>query len=99
MKMRRTLRTALILGAVVFAALNALAYVHARSFTSFAREGRRTPDPDQMTFSQKIAVLVTGPTLPRPVIRETPVNFDLAFETHRFRTRDGLTLEAWRLPR
>src|SRR5262245_22522574 len=99
MKRGRWVRAAVVAGAAVFAVLNALAYVHARSFTSFARSGRRTLDPEQMTFGQKLTVLVTGPTLPRPIIRETPANFDLPFETHRFRTRDGLTLEAWRLPR
>jgi len=99
MKMRRVLRVAAILTTAAFVGLNALAYVHARSFTSFARGGLRTADPDRMSFGQRMQVLVTGPVVPRPVIRETPANFDLEFETHRFRTADGLRLEAWRLPR
>ena len=98
MKRRRRLWTGVLSMVAVFLGLNALAYVHARSFTSFSRGGRKTPDPDRMSLGQKLRVLVTGPTVPRPVIRETPANFDLAFETHRFRTGDGLTLEAWRLP-
>ena len=98
MKMRRVVRGAALALAGGVLVLNALAYVHARSFTSFTRGGKRTPDPQHMSLSQKLSVLVLGPVLPRPVIRETPANLGLASETHRFRTRDGLTLEAWRLP-
>lgn len=99
MKRRWWLWSAILSAVVAFALLNALAYVHARSFTAFARDGRRTPDPDRLSLRQKLQVLVAGPVVPRPAIRETPANLDLAFETHRFRTGDGLTLEAWRLPR
>src|SRR5262245_51672241 len=98
MKMRRVVRVTLMLAAGAFAALNALAYVHARSFTSFAAGGQRTMDPDRMTFSQRMQVLVAGPAVPRPVIRETPATFRLRYETHRFRTADGVVLEAWRVP-
>jgi alpha-beta hydrolase superfamily lysophospholipase len=96
---RPTRRRVLLAGSVAFAALNALAYVHARSFTSFAASGVRTPDPGRMGLGQKLHVLLAGPTLPRPTLGETPSASGLAFETHRFRTRDGLTLEAWRIPR
>ena len=98
MMMRRAARRLALLLLAGFVVLNALAYVHARSFTTFATDGRRTPDPETMRFTQKLGVLLTGPTLPRPRIRETPFNLDLAFETHHFRTSDGLTLEAWRIP-
>jgi alpha-beta hydrolase superfamily lysophospholipase len=98
MKIRRLARGLALLALASFAGINALAYVHARSFTTFVRDGRRTPDPETMGLAQKLGVLFTGPTLPRPTIRATPVNVGLAYETHRFRTRDGFTLEAWRLP-
>jgi len=96
---RAVLRAGMLMLVGGFVGLNALAYVHARSFTTFARGGMRTRDPETMSLGQKLAVLVRGPVLPRPVIRETPANIGLPSETHRFRTRDGLTLEAWRLPR
>jgi len=98
MKIRRLMRRAALLLLAGLAALNTLAYVHARSFTTFSTDGQRTPDPETLSFAQKLGVLFTGPTLPRPQIRATPVNIGLAHETHHFRTRDGFTLEAWRLP-
>ena len=98
MKMRRAVRVTAAALVGVFGALNALAYVHARSFTSFAQGGARTPDPEHMTLRQKLSVLFRGPILPRPVIRATPANIGLESETHHFVTRDGLRLEAWRLP-
>ena len=64
-----TLVAALLLG---FAAVNLVAYRQARAFTHFASTGHRTPQPQSLSFGQRIEVLVAGVDVPRPENRRTP---------------------------
>jgi pimeloyl-ACP methyl ester carboxylesterase len=83
---------------LLFVAVNALAFMHARAMTHFAPTGIRPPKPWQMSASQKARALFFGVTVPRPTNTFTPAKYDLAFNTHRFKTSDGIELEAWHIP-
>lgn len=80
-------------------AINALAYAHARAFTSFAAPGAtRTRSPGELTSGEKVGALLGGVTLPRPENRRTPADVGLSFESHALVASDGVRLEAWRVP-
>ncbi|OWP61765.1 alpha/beta hydrolase [Hymenobacter amundsenii] len=66
--MRRRRLSLLLLGAaVVFAALNAVAFFHAWRFTHFtAQTGPHTANPEQLSPAQKLGVLLTGIKIPKP---------------------------------
>lgn len=68
-------------------AANAIAAMHAWSFTHYDDGGDRTARPEALSFWERAGVLIAGPTVPRPE------NAAASFETHRF---GGL--EAWRRP-
>lgn len=91
----RSLALALALGLV---ALNVLAYRHARAMMRFVPAGERTPPPEALTWGDKLRLLWTGATIPKPQNRWTPEDAGLAFERHVFTTADGLALEAWLVP-
>ncbi|HXC50547.1 MAG TPA: alpha/beta hydrolase [Candidatus Limnocylindrales bacterium] len=61
----------------------------------FASAGVRTKPPEELSWSEKGALLVTGINLPRPVNTRTPAD---AFTTHHLQTTDGLNIEAWWVP-
>ena len=82
-----------------FAALNLLAYFHARAMTIFSGDGVRTPRPERLSAWDKARVLLTGVNLPRPANERTPDDLGLAYETCRIDGERGLALEAWRIPR
>jgi alpha-beta hydrolase superfamily lysophospholipase len=90
-----------VLAALVLAALglNVVAYRHARAMTRLSARGERTPRPEALSVRQKLRVLATGATLPRPTNERTPADLALEFVSQRFRTADGLELEAWFVPR
>jgi len=90
------LLTAALVSAV--ASVNVFAFMQARAITRFAETGERTGRPEQLSVLDRITVLVSGVNIPRPVNRRTPGDFKLAFETHRFPSGNGATLEAWFLP-
>jgi hypothetical protein len=83
---------------VGFAALNVMAWYHARAMTRFVPAGRATPPADRLSFAQKAAVLVTGITMPRPANKKTPADFGLPFRAVRFAAEPGLEVEAWHVP-
>lgn len=98
-RLRRRLVQLAVLGTLALAAGgNALAWFHARAMTRFARGVPRPKKPEDMTAREKLAALVGGVPIPRPVHWTTPGAAGLPFETERFPTDDGLTLEAWRVP-
>jgi alpha-beta hydrolase superfamily lysophospholipase len=66
--------------------------------THFVSGGERTQKPESLTFSRKLQVLLAGVTMPRPVNRQTPSDFDLSFETVTLTNSRGIRLEAWRIP-
>jgi alpha-beta hydrolase superfamily lysophospholipase len=78
-----------------FVLLNIWAFRHAWAMTHFSSGGRSTIRPEEMSVLGRAAVLLMGVNLPRPAIDRTPADLNLAFETHRLRTADGIELEAW----
>ena len=96
--MKRFVR--LSVAALVSAVVSAicLAFMQARAMTSFTGNGDRTGRPEQLSVLDRLTVLVSGVNIPRPVNKRTPGDFKLAFETHRFPSGNGTTLEAWFVP-
>jgi len=84
--------------ALALALLNVLAYAHARAMTRFTAAGTRTPRPEALTWGEKVRVLFTGATIPKPRDAATPAALGLAWETRHFPGAFGLTLEAWHVP-
>ena len=83
---------ALLLG---FALLNAVAWQHAWQFTHFAAPDQaRTPDPTHLTRPQRLALLATGVTLPRPPAAPVPAGY----RSLRLPLPGGEWLGAWAAP-
>jgi alpha-beta hydrolase superfamily lysophospholipase len=95
---RRWLRLAALGVFGCFAALNLLAWRHAVAFTTFARDGEATRRPQDLGPVDKLRVLVTGPTVPRPRNRRTPAELGLTFTTVGFPGYRGAPIEAWHVP-
>jgi uncharacterized protein len=76
----------------LFVAFNAVAYFHAYHLTHYLPAGEPTRAPNKLSPWQRVRVLVTGVTLPRPVNSAMPVGFKLV----SIRSTDGWKLEAWR---
>ena len=54
-------RRLILLGSLVFIASNVVAFMHAWRFTHFTDEdGLHSPNPEQLSTSHKIWVLLTG---------------------------------------
>jgi alpha-beta hydrolase superfamily lysophospholipase len=92
----RWIASALLLGT---AALNGVAYFHARAMVSWAASAHVTPRPELLGPVQRAGVLLTGVSIPRPMNRLTPSDVGLRFETHVFENGLGDELEAWYVPR
>jgi uncharacterized protein len=78
-----------------FITLNAIAYMHVHAMTHFVDGGHRTSNPEALGYLNKIKILFTGVTVPRPVNLETPKGYDMPFETLALTNKRGLRLEAW----
>jgi alpha-beta hydrolase superfamily lysophospholipase len=91
----RQLIVALILLAI-FVLLNAVAYRHAYLMTHFAPSGP-PPDDENLSLRQKLAVLVRGLGMGRPLDLATPDSLGLAYEVHTLPGEVG-PLEAWYIP-
>lgn len=59
----------------------------------------RTPRPERLSAWDKARVLFTGVNLPRPANEHTPADLGLPCEVCRIAGREGVELEAWRVPR
>jgi alpha-beta hydrolase superfamily lysophospholipase len=92
---RRRRLIALIVGLLVL--VNLAAFMHARAFTHYATGGTRTGAVQTIRGWQKLKVLATGVTLPRPENSVTPADYDLPFTTHAI-AEGNVTLEAWHIP-
>jgi len=71
--------------------------MHACAMTRFVSAGTRTENPETLTFPEKLKVLLTGVTVPKPKNTATPDRFGLEFQTCRF-AGDAGELEAWYVP-
>jgi uncharacterized protein len=96
--MKRLIRLSIaaLLSAAV--SVNLLAFMQARAMTRFTEGGERTGRPEQLSIADRLGVLLSGVSIPRPSNRSTPADFGLSFETHRFPNASGAILEAWFLP-
>src|SRR4051812_25473872 len=95
---RRHRTVGLLFIALLFLALNALAFLHAYSMTHFVSGRSRMPRPDQMGRTAKVVAILTGVRIARPLNTLTPSSFGLAYTTHRYRGTDGTEYEAWHIP-
>ncbi len=95
----RRIRIAAGAAALVFAALNGIAYRQALAMTHFTRGGVRTPMPKELTFVQKLGVLASGVQLPRPENNRTPLDQKMPFDTWTIPVQDVASLEAWHVQR
>ena len=102
-KARSRGRKAWILGAtllvVTLVGANVAAYLHAGAMLRFDASGAQTRRPEELRVLDKLTVLLTGVSIPRPVNDRDPSSVGLAFETVHFDTSDGHTLEAWHIER
>lgn len=80
------------------AALNAIAYMQARSMTHYVEAGKRTARPETLSLSQKAWIVLTGVELPRPVNYQTPEAVGLPYQTDQIALPNQETLEAWFVP-
>jgi uncharacterized protein len=96
MKRFGKLLTAALLGAVI--SINLVAFMQARAMTRFTGGGERTTKPEQLSFFDAATVMIGGVNVPRPRNSRTPAALDLPFETHRFSSGNGSTVEAWYVP-
>lgn len=93
------IRTPCLLLALLFLAINAIAYMHARALTHFTRDGTRTPPPESMSPLEKAGVLLTGIRLPKPSSDATPDDFGMSFESCRLQCGEDGELDAWYISR
>lgn len=63
---KKTIRNVLIGAFLLLLLMNLVAYLHAWNFTHFTSQENRTPPPEELTTLEKINVLFTGVSLPRP---------------------------------
>lgn len=91
--MRSILKKILWLAAIVFVAINALAFIHAYKFTHFSgTQNERTRDPKSLSPLVKTKVILGGIDNPKPMRVATP--------THSFKTisiKSDVQLEAWHI--
>jgi alpha-beta hydrolase superfamily lysophospholipase len=95
---RHKILSALAAFAILFVAVNILAYMHARAMTHFTAGGERTEKPEALSFGQEVKTLFTGVNIPRPENRTTPADLGLKFTVQHMQASDGTVLEAWCIP-
>ena len=80
---------------VGFMLLNLVAYLHARAMTHYVPKGIQTAPPEQLSFPDKLKVLLVGVQVPRPENNAAPDSVGLQYVTCRFPASDGKDLEGW----
>jgi alpha-beta hydrolase superfamily lysophospholipase len=96
--MKRVVRLSIAALLSAILSINLLAFMQARAMTRFTENGDRTARPEQLSVVDKFSALLSGVNIPRPINRRTPADLQLTVETHRIRSADGVTLDAWFLP-
>jgi pimeloyl-ACP methyl ester carboxylesterase len=64
---RQWIRIILLFFLGIFILMNIVSFLHAWNFTHFTTATERTPPPEELSGWEKVKVLATGVTLPRPV--------------------------------
>lgn len=90
------LLVAAISSAIVSA--NVLAFMQARAMTRFIETGARTGRPERLSILDKLGVVLSGVSIPRPQSLVTPAHYNLVFETIYLTNRSGDRLETWHIP-
>jgi len=84
--------------AVGFIVLNVVAYRHASAMMHFTKEGARTHEPEKLTSAQKLKVLLSGVSLPRPQTSVSPLALGPETKYLKLDCTNGVTLGAWYCP-
>jgi uncharacterized protein len=79
---------------LAFVFVNAIAFFHAYKFTHFdASAARRIENATELSFGQKLGLLLTGADMPRPLNRAQP---DRPYETIKLQSNKAI--ESWYIP-
>lgn len=70
--MKKWLRRLLWALAIMVVLANVMAFFHARKFTHFDPEATNVADPSKVSLMQKVGILFTGVSLPRPATKRNP---------------------------
>lgn len=81
-----------------FLALNAVAWMQAKSMTQFVPAGQSTPAPENLTPFQKAAAILSGVTVVRPENKKVPSDLGLKYTTIKIPVNSAEYLEGWFLP-
>ena len=92
---RRVLLITLGLLLSAFAALNGLAYRHARAMLGFQDGGQRTSAPEGLSALARVRVLLLGLDIPRPMSGRAPSTLHPSCRDLSIAALDGPTLAAW----
>jgi hypothetical protein len=74
---KKLLVLVLVVSLASFAAVNLIARNHVRAMMVFVDGGVRTERPEALIIWEKLTTIVTGVTVPRPVIHQTPSEIGL----------------------
>lgn len=81
-RLRRWAAGLLVLGVAGFAAANLLAYRHAYALTHYAPSGDPPPKPESLTTRDKLHLLLSGASVPRPAADRYPEAVGLRYTSH-----------------
>ncbi|GAK52105.1 lysophospholipase-like protein [Candidatus Moduliflexus flocculans] len=88
-------RTIVIVGG--FLLINVISYLHAYKFTHFIEDRTRTRSPELLSQYEKIKILFTGVSLPKPINTHTPEEYDIAYNTRTITSQQGLETIVWEI--
>lgn len=74
--------------------MNALAFMQARSMMYFTKGGTRTESGENLSFGEKVKVLLSGVNMPRPSAPPEALPLTAAYEDVRIPGEDDITLGA-----
>ncbi len=92
---RRRIISIVFLFASIVCLYNYFAWKQAKSMMSFSPSGIRSPKPEKLSWFEKISILFTGVTIPRPLNSSTPADIGLLFQKYIFTNQSGDTIEGW----
>lgn len=95
LRFQRVALAGLLLLLAGFAALNLLAYRHARAMLHYAPGGARTEKPEGLSSLAKLRVLFAGVHLPRPTDERPPSSLAPDAQVLNVPVSGGVTLSMW----
>jgi len=90
MKRHKFIKRSLWSALILFALMNAIAYLHAYKFTHFDRTANKTKHAKNLSFGKKVQTLFLGVNNPRPENKKIP---DINFET--IKLNSNKVIECW----